>query len=412
MSVIRIKELRRKICLSRMADSHHFILPIDGFIKDGKLLLNDAEAVDPMSLSHVLNCHLYNLDYQKLEEYRYRPYLVKMLDLSMCRLANMNQINKQEPKQLFELFRKVNYGTCGDKESPIDRYVYQKIGITYVGNEDVSDIRVGISNTCYPDSDLFDNAVGNKDGRTATKLKSTNRIFNQAIKDSADVLVLPECYLPPEWLPYCVRTCMKNDMLLITGIEYVSHEKKMYNLMAIAMPFQDEYGHLDSYISFHLKSRYSPNEIKYFSSAGYKCAMGDNNEMFIWKGLRFTAFCCFEMADIAARAKFRSRIHALFAVECNRDVNYFDDIVGSTARDLHCYVVQVNNSKYGDSRITAPSKTETMNVARVSGGDNSVVVTGVMLIKDLIEFRRLEEGKENFKKKPPGFDVDLAEKDY
>jgi len=115
------------------------------------------------------------------------------------------------------------------------------------------------------------------------------------------------------------------------------------------------------------------------------------------------------MSDIECRAMYRSRIHVLFAVESNKDVHYFDSIVGSTSRDLHCYVVQVNNAEFGDNRITAPNKTEEMNVVRISGGDNPAVIIGNMKIQDLIKFRRLEEGKDDFKPKPPGFDNELAE---
>ena len=103
----------------------------------------------------------------------------------------------------------------------------------------------------------------------------------------------------------------------------------------------------------------------------------------------------------------------LFAVECNRDVNYYDHIVSSLSRDIHCYCVQVNTSDYGDSRITKPSKTEFMNSIKVKGGINPVVIIDCINVSDLRDFQLLAynlqiHDSNGFKPTPPNFDRSIV----
>ena len=63
----------------------------------------------------------------------------------------------------------------------------------------------------------------------------------------------------------------------------------------------------------------------------------------------------------------KSKIELLFVPQLNKDTNYFSAIVESTSRDLHCFVIQANTSAYGDSRITAPYKTEEKNILQIKG---------------------------------------------
>jgi hypothetical protein len=72
----------------------------------------------------------------------------------------------------------------------------------------------------------------------------------------------------------------------------------------------------------------------------------------------------------------KGKVDALFVPQLNRDTHYFSSIVSATARDLHCFIIQTNTSKYGDSRITAPYKTEMKNIVQVKGGINDVILVG------------------------------------
>ena len=45
-----------------------------------------------------------------------------------------------------------------------------------------------------------------------------------------------------------------------------------------------------------------------------------------WKGIQFTVYNCYELTDIVHRCIFRSDLDVLFAVEYNKDINYFSNI--------------------------------------------------------------------------------------
>jgi len=47
------------------------------------------------------------------------------------------------------------------------------------------------------------------------------KIVNTAIKEKADILVLPECYIPLAWLTLLSRKSALNKMAIICGIEHV-----------------------------------------------------------------------------------------------------------------------------------------------------------------------------------------------
>lgn len=65
-----------------------------------------------------------------------------------------------------------------------------------------------------------------------------------------------------------------------------------------------------------------------------------------------------ELTDIKARAALKSLVNTVYAIEFNSDTNYYSNLVESLSRDIQAFVVQVNTAQYGDSRITAPYKSE------------------------------------------------------
>ena len=69
---------------------------------------------------------------------------------------------------------------------------------------------------------------------------------------------------------------------------------------------------------------------------------------------------------------FQSYADFLVAVEWNQDINHYGNIIKSLARDMHCYCIQVNEAKYGDSRIVIPTRTEERDLARNQGWEKRI----------------------------------------
>ena len=218
-----------------------------------------------------------------------------------------------------------------------------------------------------------------------------------------DILVLPELSVPYSWLHFLADYSRRHQKAIVCGLEhYINRKKVAYNLIVTILPFKvDDYK--DSLIKIRIKNHYSPKEKKLLKN--YRCTLPKKNQyhydLFIWKGIYFSCYNCFELADIGHRSLFKSRVDLLIASVYNRDINYFSNIVESVSRDVHCYFVQVNDSNYGDSRITQPSKTYTKDILNIKGGENTVLLLGKINLKSLREFQLKEYTSQDDKLKPP-----------
>lgn len=144
----------------------------------------------------------------------------------------------------------------------------------------------------------------------------------------------------------------------------------------------------------------------------YSEVEGQHYEIYKWHGCYFPVYCCYELTSITERAMFQSYADFLVAIEWNKDVNYYSNILESLSRDIHCYCVQVNSSDYGDSRITKPAKTEEKDIVRTKGGKNNTILVDEINIKKIREFQikeySLQTCDKNFKATPPGFDTEIV----
>jgi hypothetical protein len=140
-----------------------------------------------------------------------------------------------------------------------------------------------------------------------------------------------------------------------------------------------------------------------------KVASRSQYQLFQWRGASFAIYNCFELASLEDRAIFKAKVDFIVCSEFNPDVNYFSNIVEAAARDLHCYVVQVNSAQFGDSRVVSPSKTEKLNPLRIKGGDNQTFLTMELPLQKLRAHQRrgygLQKESEDYKPTPPDFDT-------
>lgn len=76
----------------------------------------------------------------------------------------------------------------------------------------------------------------------------------------------------------------------------------------------------------------------------------------------------------------------------NPDTTYFSNIIDSTVRDIHAFIVQANTSHLGDSRVTGPYDRDSKDIYKIKGGDNDHVVIGT------VEFKKLKDFQANYNK--------------
>ncbi len=335
-------------------------------------------------------------------------YLCNILNDSIEK-KNVKIIN-QESQEIFNSISNSNKNTLNYMDKIIEDKIFT---IQLQENKFKNKLKVAVANFNI-DSKIFTPEYIRKADINPDRKKDFINILNQAEKEKVDLLVLPECSIPFSWLYWIVDFAHKRQIGLVFGLEHIiSKSNYAYNLMVTLLPVN-----LQKYNSLHIdirvKKHYSPEEERILKGYGYKIPNNTNDQLiFNWNNIHFTTFNCFELANISDRAKYKSKIDLLIASEYNRDIEYFSNIVESSSRDLHCYVVQSNNAEYGDNRIYSPSKEKyERDIVKVKGGENSTLLVGTLDIKKLREFQikeyELQRSDKFFKPTPPDYNKQIV----
>lgn len=88
-----------------------------------------------------------------------------------------------------------------------------------------------------------------------------------------------------------------------------------------------------------------------------------------------------------ARAILKGNCDLIAASVFNRDTTYFSNIIDSSVRDLHAFIVQANTSHLGDSRVTGPYDRDSKDIFKIKGGENDHVVIGTVKFKELKDYQ-------------------------
>lgn len=275
-------------------------------------------------------------------------------------------------------------------------------------------LRIGLINTEVNIEDSIQSFLG-KPNLSFNRLLDVFEVLNSAKKNNCDIVVFPEISIPYYWLKRIADFSKLNNIAIIFGMEHFTINKKVYNYSVAILPFQVN-KYTNAFIHFNLKSHYSPNEVQAIEGRYFEIPEGSSRiDIYRWQGSVFSIFNCYELTNIQARGKLVGENDFTVAIEFNSDTTYFSNIVGSIARDNHTYVVQVNSSKYGDSRITQPTKSETMDIVKIKGGKNTTLIVGEININKLRDFQSkthtlqmIDQEKDkfnSFKLTPPNFKI-------
>jgi hypothetical protein len=241
------------------------------------------------------------------------------------------------------------------------------------------------------------------------RLQGIFDILNESIKNNKiDLLVFPEVSIPYAWVYLLARFAKKNNIGIVFGVEHIKTKDLVSNYTCIMLPFKTN-GHANLFINFEAKKHFSPDEKQNIESRSF--VINENTDkkpvLYKFRGCVFSTFNCYELTDINYRSLLIGKVDFLIVIEYNKDTNYFSNIIDSLSRDIHCYIIQVNTSDYGDSRIIKPSKTELKDVVKLKGGENIYLVINSINIKKLREFQlkghSLQKQDKEFKLTPPSF---------
>ena len=277
----------------------------------------------------------------------------------------------------------------------------------------LSNFKIGLYNTKISDESILEN-LKSLQQLSFSELQTYIKFLNLAIQNNkikCDMIVFPEVCIPYQALGLLSDFSKKHRVAIICGLKHITINNTVLNCIATILPFSIGY-YTDSYINLRLKEWYSPAEIKEIKKLGKnlpytKEKLALTNNLFCWNNLYFAIYDCFELADVNYRSNFKSEVDMIIACEWNRDIDYFNNIIKSASRDLHCYTIQVNTSQFGDSKVIAPKKTFEMTMLNIKGGEDNILI-GHINIEELRNFQKketeyLDEKDKIFKPLPPAF---------
>ena len=238
-----------------------------------------------------------------------------------------------------------------------------------------------------------------------------------------DMFAMPELALPHPFLLRYVWYSARNSRAFITGIEHVKAKNLGFNFVMTCLPVNIQ-GDPDAVPIIRLKNHYSPEEEEWIRGKFMVVPKPKpyRYDLFAWRGFYLSTYYCYELADIQHRALFFSKVDFICAPVWNPDTHYYDSIIDSASRDMHCFMIQINTSQYGDTRVTRPTDHVRKDKAKVKGGtvkDYKVtLLVSDLEIAKLRDFQGLDypaqkkedgKGRPSFKPTPPDFSQrDLA----
>ena len=293
--------------------------------------------------------------------------------------------------------------------------------------------KVGIVNWKVDESDVKAPLKGHPN-KSRQRRQDLFEVLNYAIKKGVELLVFPETSIPVEWLPLLVEQSARHDMAIVGGLEFMitppekesdrevtaaHHSGEVYNYSFGIFPVHMPY-YTTTYPVLRKKNYYAPAEEELIRGNHYLLPDSERNPQYHlihWRHNYFSIYNCFELSNISDRALMKSKVDYLIALEYNRDIPYFSNIVDSWARDLHCFIIQANPSHFGDSRVVQPTRSETKDILKVKGGDFPLVLVCTIAVGEIREFQRLgynlqlsAEGGNRFKPVPACYEWQWAER--
>jgi hypothetical protein len=335
-------------------------------------------------------------------------YLDKAFDYYL--LANKNHLASYEVEDREEYKKGIyqrNIRPRGDKAS---RYSTLKQEFIINNVKGLSKPKIAVANTRVLEENIERSLRGNPN-LEGDRFDTLYKIFKQTKEEKADILLFPECFVPIELLDRITWYSVNEQKLIVTGLEHITIDGVSFNFIVTILPFERD-GIKDAVVVYRLKNHYSHAEKLMIQTNHFKIPLPFQHvyDLFIWRGIYFSPYYCFELSDVRHRSLFKGKIDLLIASEWNPDVNYFSNIVESISRDIHVYVAQVNTSQFGDTRITRPSKTERKDILKLKGGDNDTILVGDIDLVALREFQRklyvTTKDDKTFKPLPPDFSLE------
>lgn len=340
---------------------------------------------------------IFRLDDNKI---KWSPRFIHLNELYFCvfyfSIGTDNFKKNRNYDAIFKRYLKMNglsdripNPIVSEDQEKVDNYNIIQKEILLVDYYKNSVAKIGLVNANIDEEEEYNILLQPNKGMTVEKKQNLFKVLNAAKDEGVNYIIFPEFYMPALWLNDIGKFIKQYGITVVTGLQYISCGKTAYNFVCVLKSTCGK-THFKNIIPFlREKNYYAPEERMSLAALGYVCKNPDQAVYYLINNgfEKFSTILCFEFTDIASRCFMKGKLDFLCVPQLNRDTNYFSSIVEATARDLHTLVVQANTSKYGDSRITGPYKTDFKDILKIKGGDNEILIVGQLDLKKLQRFR-------------------------
>ena len=396
------KQLSEKIRKSNIFDHSMVSCPLVNYIKD----VNQQSFHYASYNKYFSELESYQLDERKI---KYTPRFIHMREYyiykSVFYVESINEGGfleniKDEYTKIREIigagFYKEPVISEASKTSKLN-YIINAYSINSKPNQKDDDAKfnIGLANINIENTQILKNKKIYFGPQSSNYKYKIYQLLEEVIKFNKDkcnknirFLVFPELAIPMEWLNDLARYVQTTGIVIICGVKYMRIKNRVYNLVAVILPIISPEGYHNALVVLREKNDYAPLEKKIMENQNLAFNQSDVSryDLINFNGIKFSVFSCYELTDIYARANLRDRIDMLFAIEYNEDISYFSNIVESSCRDMYSFVVQVNSSNFGYTRIIAPFNDKKKDIAHIKGGELDLVHVGQINLKEFWQY--------------------------
>lgn len=232
-------------------------------------------------------------------------------------------------------------------------------------------------------------------------------------------ILLPELAIPRRWATRILNKLNGRGVSMIGGLEYGNDPRNPSVLTneAIIAVRTNYPGYFRSLVLLQSKWRPAWREAKDLAklhrTVRHAAPGPFDRPVYLHGSFAFATLICSDLTDIQNRQRFQGNVDCLFVPEWNQDVTSFASLVESAALDVHAYVAQANNRRFGDSRLRGPMRESYLrDLVQLKGGKNDYFVIGEINHAALRRYQSRstppEGKKELFKPFPIGFPERLS----
>lgn len=182
------------------------------------------------------------------------------------------------------------------------------------------------------------------------------------IDNRPDIILIPELHLPVSRVADLSRISKRTGVLIIAGLDFERNQydpKKIRNRGVMLIP-RSLGSDRSNRITTHYfgKTYFTYMERSMFTNVeGVECREDREQNMYIFKTKEFGNFgimICSDVFDIERMILYQGRIHHLFIISLNKDLNTYFAMAETLTRLLYCNVIVCNTGQYGGSLAFSP----------------------------------------------------------